>query len=34
MYCMEYLEKNLDWLLEKLKPLKGRISNALRNKNL
>ncbi|CAO3664421.1 unnamed protein product [Umbelopsis vinacea] len=22
MYCMEYLEKNLDWLLEKLKPLK------------
>ncbi|CAO3669380.1 unnamed protein product [Umbelopsis ramanniana] len=22
MYCMEYLEKNLDWLIEKLKPLK------------
>jgi hypothetical protein len=24
MYCMEYLEKNLDWLLEKMQPLKGR----------
>jgi Conserved hypothetical ATP binding protein len=24
MYCMEYLEKNLDWLIEKLKPLKGK----------
>jgi hypothetical protein len=32
MCCMEYLEKNLDWLLEKLKPLKGRISNALETK--
>lgn len=25
MYCMEYLEKNLDWLIEKLKPLKGNL---------
>jgi hypothetical protein len=32
MCCMEYLENNLDWLLEKLKPLKGRISNALETK--
>ena len=21
MYCMEFLEKNMDWLLEKMKPL-------------
>lgn len=23
MYCMEFLQKNLDWLVEKLKPLDG-----------
>ena len=24
MYCMEYLEQNLDWLLEQLKKLQGK----------
>jgi hypothetical protein len=24
VYCMEYLEKNLDWLRQKLQPLKDR----------
>lgn len=30
MYCMEYLEKNLDWLIEKLKPLKGNMKQIVR----
>lgn len=25
IYCMNYLQENLDWLLERLEPLKGTL---------